>query len=137
MKLFKKKTASKGKTQRPTRAEALAGIPRISPEVAWKIVEDGTILIEYPLHIKPFFLQLAKRFTRSTRLINKQDARLTKKLQLDGMGSKVWQLFDGKKNIKTIIKEVTEFSGLTLQEAEISVTTFLRDLGRRGLIVIH
>ena len=134
MKLFRKKTASKGTIKGPTRAEALAGIPRRSPDATWKTLEDDTILIEYPLAIKPFFIQLANRFTHST---NRQDARLTKKLQLDGMGSKVWLLFDGKRDIKTIIREVADLSGLSLQEAEISVTTFLRDLGRRGLIVIH
>ncbi len=134
MKLFRKKTSSKANIKGPTRAEALAGIPRRAPSAAWKFLEDGTVLIEYPLQIKPFFIQLVGRFTRFT---DGQDVRLTKKLQLDGMGSKVWQLFDGKRDIKTIIREVADLSGLSLQEAEISVTTFLRNLGRRGLIVIH
>ena len=52
------------------------------------------------------------------------------------MGSKVWQMFDGEKDVKTIIREVSNQSGLSLQESEISVTTFLRQLGRRGLILI-
>ena len=52
------------------------------------------------------------------------------------MGSAVWQMFDGEKDIKTIIVDVADQTGLTLQEAEISVTTFLRQLGRRGLILM-
>jgi hypothetical protein len=134
MKLFKKKTAHKegpkGAAKGLTRTEALASIPLRSPSATWKILEDGDILIEYPLSIKPFFLQLFSRFNKG------QEQRPTKKLQLDAMGSKVWQMFDGKKEVKTIIREVAEETGLSLQEAEISVTTFLRQLGRRGLILI-
>jgi hypothetical protein len=52
------------------------------------------------------------------------------------MGSSVWQMFDGEKDVKAIIREVSKQSGLSLQEAEISVTTFLRQLGRRGLILM-
>jgi hypothetical protein len=134
MKLFRKKTAPKGRYKRQakelTRTEALASIPQRSPSVTWEVLENGDILIEYPLNIKPFFLQLANRFHKG------QDQKPTKKLQLDSMGSKVWQMFDGVKEVKTIIREVADQSGLSLQEAEISVTTFLRQLGRRGLILI-
>jgi hypothetical protein len=134
MKLFKKKTGHKKGPKEPakglTRTEALASIPLRSPSATWEILEDGDILIEYPLSIKPFFLQLFSRFNKG------QEQRPTKKLQLDAMGSKVWQMFDGKKEVKTIIREVAEETGLSLQEAEISVTTFLRQLGRRGLILI-
>jgi len=129
MKLFKKKRAGKER-QGLTRTEALAGIPRRSPSAIWMVLEDGDILIEFPLNIKPFFLQLANRFQKGPQ------SRPTKKLQLDQMGSRVWQMFDGEKDVKTIIREVSEFSGLSLQEAEISVTAFLRQLGRRGLVII-
>jgi hypothetical protein len=134
MKLFRKKIAPKGRYKRQpkelTRTEALASIPQRSPSVTWEVLENGDILIEYPLNIKPFFLQLANRFHKG------EEQKLTKKLQLDSMGSKVWQMFDGVQEVKTIIREVADQSGLSLQEAEISVTTFLRLLGRRGLILI-
>jgi hypothetical protein len=134
MKLFRKRTApkrlSKGPAKEFTRTEALASIPQRSPSATWEILENGDILIEYPLNIKPFFLQLANRFHKG------QEQKLTKKLQLDSMGSRVWQMFDGVKEVKTIIGEVADQSGLSLQEAEISVTTFLRQLGQRGLILI-
>lgn len=139
MKLFNKKAGykglprrqSKGQTQELTRTEALAGIPVRSPSATWEILENGDVLIEYPLAIKPFFIQLAKRFQKG------HEQKPTKKLQLDGMGSKVWLMFDGVKEIKMIIYQVADQSGLSLQEAEIAVTTFLRQLGRRGLILIR
>jgi hypothetical protein len=134
MKLFRKKTASKqrpkGQTKVLTRTEALASIPQRSPSATWEILENGDILIEYPLNIKPFFLQLANRFYKG------QEQIPTKKLQLDGIGSRVWQMFDGVKEVKTIIGEVADQTGLSLHEAEISVTTFLRQLGQRGLILL-
>lgn len=135
MKLFRKKGASKripkGQAKELTRTEALASVPQRSPSATWEILENGDILIEYPLDIKPFFLQLAARFNKG------QEQKHTKKLQLDSMGSTVWQMFDGVKEVKTIIGEVADQSGLSLQEAEISVTTFLRQLGQRGLILIR
>ncbi len=134
MKLFRKKSdlreLSKKQAKGLTRTEALASIPQRSPSVQWNILEDGDILIEYPLSIKPFFIQLTSRFQKGQGRIP------TKKLQLDSMGSRVWQMFDGEKQVKTIIREVSEQSGLSLQEAEISVTSFLRQLGRRGLILM-
>ncbi len=95
------------------------------------MLESGDILIEYPLPIKPFFLQLANRFHKGI------EQKPTKKLQLDAMGSTVWQMFDGEKDVRTIIGEVAERSGLSRLEAEISVTAFLRQLGRRGLVLIR
>ncbi|MGW8195791.1 MAG: PqqD family protein [Desulforhopalus sp.] len=127
MKLFKKKSPS----ECPTRTEALAGIPEPSPTVTWKVIEDGDVLIEYPLQVKPFFIAVTSRFS------NNSGRRLTKKLQLDTMGSMVWQMLDGKNTVKNIIQAVSRHNGLSLQEAEISVTVFLRELGRRGLILIR
>jgi hypothetical protein len=130
MRFFKRK-ATQDAAKGPTRTEALASIPVRSPSATWEVLENGDILIEYPLNIKPFFIQLARRFNLG------EPQTPTKKLQLDAMGSRVWRMFDGEKEVKAIIRDVAEQSGLTLQEAEISVTTFLRELGRRGLILIR
>ena len=114
-----------------TRTEALACVPEKSPAVQWDTQENGEIIIEYPLPLKPFFISLSKRFTKSA------EQRLTKKLQLDVIGSQVWIMIDGATDVKAIIKEMAPATGLSLQEAEISVTTFLRELGRRGLILLR
>lgn len=86
--------------------------------------------IEYPLLLKPFFISLARKYN------NAEQQNLTKKLQLDSIGSKVWLMIDGSMDVKTIIKETAPIAGLSMQEAELSVTTFLRELGRRGLILL-
>lgn len=126
MKLFKHDV----KAESPGRTESLSCIPQHLPGIDWICAENGDVLIEYPLNIKPFFLQIAKRFKRESQ------TKLTKKLQLDGLGSSVWLMIDGETDIKTIIEKFTENSGLTLQEAEQSITSFIRQLGRRGLIAI-
>lgn len=130
MKLFRKKR-HKEAANTLTRPEALAAIPTRSPSVKWEILDSGEIMLEYPLNMRPFFIQLANRFS------NQQQSRPTKRLQLDAIGSRVWQMFNGEKDVKMIVKEVADQSGLSLQEAEISVTTFLRELGRRGLILMR
>lgn len=112
-----------------TRTEALRCIPQRSTTAKWRLQGEDIVLIEYPLDIRPFFLQLARRFSPQEGA-----AEPTRKLQLDRLGSMVWQLVDGKKNVGAIVKEFAEASGLTLQEAELSVTAFFRQLGRRGLI---
>lgn len=114
-----------------TRTEALQCIPLRSETVEWIVVDDDNVQLEYPISIKPFFLSLAKRFNKQ------QQTRLTKKLQLDETGSRVWHLLDGSTNVKTLIRIVAKETGLTLQEAELAVTTFLRELGQRGLIILR
>jgi hypothetical protein len=100
--------------------------------LTWKINENGDVLIEYPLPIKPFFVDLAQRFNRGG-----QPREMKKKLQLDGQGSTVWQMIDGTRDVRTLISLFSRESGLSVQEAEISITTFLRELGRRGLLILR
>ncbi len=99
--------------------------------MAWRILESGEILLECPLRIRPFFITLANRIAGGAV------DNPTRKIQLDGLGCQVWTMVDGRKNVAMIIQEFTRTSGLSAQEAEISVTTFLRELGRRGLLVMQ
>jgi hypothetical protein len=126
MQLFK----AKPQAIQPTRTESLACIPQKNPAVTWQNLEKGELRLEYPLNIQAFFINLA--ISRQ----KKPNSRPTKKLQLDKLGGMVWNLVDGKNTVAGIIKEFSSSSGLSLAEAEISVTAFLRDLGRRGLIFL-
>lgn len=127
MKLFKKKEPPR----QLTRTEALACVPHKSPAVAWQTLENGEILLESPLPIRPFFITLANRLSKGA------NENPTRKIQLDTLGCLVWTMVDGRKNVALIIEEFSNSSGLSVQEAEISVTTFLRELGRRGLIQLQ
>ncbi len=99
--------------------------------MAWRILENGELLLEWSLRLRPFFITLAKRISRGAV------ENPTRKIQLDTLGCLVWTMVDGQKNVALIIQEFSSTSGLSVQEAEISVTTFLRELGRRGLILMQ
>ena len=60
----------------------------------------------------------------------------TKKIQLDTLGTSVWEQMDGKRSIREIIQEFVRKHQLHPKEAEVAVTQFLRNLGKRGLIGI-
>lgn len=131
MGLFRK---SKQSNQKPTREEALRCIPEISPDIQWHILESGDVFIEYPLSNKPFFVQLAKRFHPESA---QGDKVLTRKLQLDQQGSRVWQLLDGKRNVAQVIEKFASQEEISLRDSEHSITLFFRSLGKRGLILMR
>ena len=57
-----------------------------------------------------------------------------RKLQLDILGTCVWDLVDDNSTVMDIIAAFAELHQLYHKEAEISVIQFLRELGRRGII---
>lgn len=124
MRLFKKRTTG------PTisRAEALDRIPVKNRQISENRLETGEVVIHYPVTMRPFFAGLAKRF-------GSQEAQIQiKKLQLDELGTSVWNLMDGERSVRQLVKMFAETHQLEIREAEVSVTQFIRELGRRGLI---
>ena len=57
-------------------------------------------------------------------------------LTLDEVGSFVWDLCDGKNNVRQIIRALCQRYTLHRKEAEVSVVAYLRQLAKRGLIGI-
>ena len=126
MRVFKKKP--KGPTI--SRAEALDRIPVKNRQISENRLETGEVIIHYPVTMRPFFAGLAKRF-------GGQEAQIqVKKLQLDELGTSVWNLMDGKRSVRQLIKMFAGTHQLETREAEVSVTQFIRELGRRGLIAM-
>jgi len=62
--------------------------------------------------------------------------RLTRTLSLDRIGSRVWNLCDGRRTIENIADEFASVYRLTFHEARASVTGYITDLVRRGALVI-
>ena len=92
-------------------------------------MESGEVLLEYPLTVRPWLAAVAKRLGRSRNEIVQ-----IKKLQLDAMGTAVWDLVDGKRSVRRIVQIFAENHRLENREAEVSVTSFIRQLGQRGLL---
>lgn len=127
MRLFKKKP------QGPSisRAEALDRIPVKNRQISENRLESGEVVISYPVIIRPFFAGLTKRFG------GQEVQTRMKKLQLDELGTSVWNLMDGNRSVRQLVKMFAETHQLETREAEVSVTQFMRELGRRGLIAMR
>ena len=111
-----------------SRSDALEHRPAKSLHITESRLESGEVLLEYPLTVRPWLAALAKRLGRSGDIVQ------TKKLQLDAMGTAVWDLVDGERSVGRIVQIFAENHRLGNREAEISVTSFIRELGQRGLL---
>jgi len=110
--------------------DALLCIPEKNVLVEENFLESGDLILSYQAMYKPFFMKVKKMLGKNARNSFKR------KIRLDRLGVDVWSLMDGKKNVKTIIREFAALHTLNYKEAEISVTLFLRSLGEKGLIGI-
>ncbi len=124
MKAFRKKPGESDLS----RAAALKCRPAKSLHITELRLETGEVLLEYPLTVRPWLAALAKRLGGSRQIVQ------TKKLQLDAMGTAVWDLVDGKRSVRRIVRIFANTHRLDNKEAEVSVTSFIRELGQRGLL---
>ena len=58
------------------------------------------------------------------------------KFELDEVGTFVWDLCDGANPIREMVEQLSARYKLSRKEAEASLTIFLRNLVRRGLVLI-
>ena len=124
MRFFKKK--SKGREL--TRAQALKSIPIKSVQVDEARQDNGEVLLTYAVKIKPWFARLVRTPGGPS------ERTVTKKLQLDLLGTAVWDRIDGRCSVQRVIQGFAGEHNLHRKEAEVAVTQFLRDLGKRGLV---
>jgi len=124
MKFFRKRSQDKG----IGRAEALEYTPVKNVQTEETRSESGEILLGYTVTVRPWFTGLVKRFGGTS------DGTFQKKLQLDLLGSDVWDLLDGQRSVREVIRQFARRHQLHPREAEVAVTRFLRDLGKRGLV---
>ncbi len=125
MKVFRKKPVA----GHMSRAKALAYKPVKSRQISEIRLETGEVTIEYPLAVRPLIAAVARRLGKT-----QEDLVQIKKLQLDALGTSVWDLVDGSRSVRQIIQIFAETHRLENREAEVSVTRFIRELGQRGLL---
>ncbi len=110
------------------RAEALNMVPVRNEEVSETSIDGDLIQLSYPLAIKPWFGKLAEK-------VGMWDKRpMIKHLELDEMGTFVWQQIDGENSVRQIAQEFTIHYEVQAREAELSVTAFIKTIGQRGII---
>lgn len=111
------------KPKPPPRDTVLAMIPLRNPSVHRVEMASGKQALSAPL-----------RKTIWHRVFGAR--RKEKIFELDDLGLQVWDLCDGKRNVEAIITAFASHHRINLREAEISVTTFLRMLITRNLMVL-
>jgi len=112
------------------RARALACVPEKNPLVK-ESKHGGLPRITYPQPTGRLVKRLMAAFGRAPETV------FSRTLELDEMGAVVWRLIDGKRPVSAIVRAFADRHGLQQSEAEASVTAFLRELGRRGIILIR
>ncbi len=92
---------------------------------------DGLMRIRYEVASRPWFGRLAER-------VGMWDGTPVKRtLELDELGSFVWGLIDDKRTVRDLAVLFVERYKVQPREAEVAVTEFIRQLGRRGLIALR
>lgn len=106
----------------------MACVPVKNAGVAEERLDTGEVLLSYPMTTRPWIDRLAKAVGAGEPKIH------VKKLQLDALGTSVWDLMDGIRTVGQIVDAFAEHHLLEAREAEMSVTLFLRQLGKRGIV---
>lgn len=124
MKVFKKRRNN----IQISRTAALKFTPVKNLQVTEERLGSGEVVVHYPITLRPWFAGLVKRFGGTP------DRTRPKPLQLDRLGTEVWELIDGSRSVAQIIQKFAQTHQLQHREAEVAVTQFIRELGKRGVI---
>ena len=119
--------AGKDKSKPLTREASLDSLPLRNPQITTE--RDGNDAIV--LHIPPNPTWWARMFAKALRV---QD--MERKVNLDELGSFVWEQCDGKTTVRDMIRRFAERFKLNRKEAEVSIAQFLRTLAKRGFVGI-
>ena len=113
------------------RKEALGIVPVRHPLVKWERNDSGEVVLRIPMR--------DDRTARAVKAIIKavkmaKELPETRQVGLDEVGSYVWELCDGERDINAIVLGVSREYKLTRREAEASVTMFIQTLTKKNLI---
>lgn len=113
------------------RRQALACIPLKNGAVHELQRDTAGLLLAYPAPALPRLARLLRRLGVRPPL-----APQPRRLQLDTLGAAVWDLLDGERSVAEVSSRFAGRFQLHPREAEVSVSLFLRELGRRGMIAL-
>jgi len=127
--------------QRFSRGEVLGAVPFRNPLVEWDVVqppesqEGESAERKKSKAIRLVSLRVPRRRDWLGKIMTRVVAGPAyKRVELDEIGSQVWELCDGERNVDGLTQEMVRRHKLSRLEAETSLTAFLRTLTRRGFI---
>lgn len=116
------------KKQSPfSREQSLRAVVIPSDSIAAARTAGGLVALEVPFRTSPLLERLTKWAGGKMG---------TRTVELDEVGSFVWDLFDGKTTVREMIDRLAARYKLNRKEAEVSITAFIRTLGKKGLVAI-
>ncbi|MFQ6096003.1 MAG: PqqD family protein [Candidatus Bathyarchaeia archaeon] len=123
----------KKKPKKPTisRSDFFKVRPVRNPGVKWEKDDSGKIQLLIPIRQESV---RKKGFSKIlVRLFPKPDVK-EKKVQLDKIGSFVWELCDSNRTVEEIVNSLNEEYKMIPREAEISLRIYFEQLTKRGLL---
>ena len=114
------------------RSEFLKIRPIRNPRLRWEKNESEAVTVIIPLE-KPVEKKETKKESKITKK-KKPSPPKEKRIQLDVLGSIVWELCDGEKTVKDIVDSLYEKYKLLPSESEVSLNTYFNQLAKRGLV---
>ena len=121
--LYKLKLKKRPDTQFD-RERILNALPLRNQLIKWDIDDKEEVSLVIPQQQK-LWIRIA------SKIFSLPDKRV---IVLDDVGSYVWRLCDGKNSISQIVKHLSKQYRMTRKEAETSLFTFMRQLGKRNII---
>lgn len=106
------------------RGKVLKAFPLRNQLITWEIDVKGEASLVIPQKEKLWVKLTSKIFMLPDKRV----------VVLDSIGAFVWQMCDGKHTISQIIKALQKKHQLTRKEAETSLFTFIKMLGKRNFI---
>jgi hypothetical protein len=108
----------------------------LSREAALNATPVRTASVSREERGEKLYVSLAYDRPRWQRLLG-ADARCRRTYGLDAYGREVYEACDGKTSVDRIVRRFARNHKLSRAEAETAVTTFMRVLMSRGLVVIR
>ena len=106
------------------RDSVMQSIPLRNTVITWEMDNKDEVSLVVPQKDKLWVKMASKIFMIPNKRV----------VVLDDVGSFVWTLCDGKNSIEHIVKRLSNKYSLTRKEAEVSLLTYMRQLGKRGFV---
>jgi hypothetical protein len=107
-----------------SKSEVLAAHPVRNALVEWELNDRDEVVLRVP-----------RRQDRVGKILSRVFAAPDhRQIILDELGSRVWQLCTGKNTVDGIVRQLATQYRLSRREVELSLSRYLQQLARRGLV---